>query len=120
MRTKICLLTLCILAIMIDIGTAEGQYGIIVYPGAKYDSGISEFLKQMSSKSAAYRTSDSVAKVVDFYKKQAGFKLVDNPTKEVAFFRKSNVDVTIQSPYLNTKTGNMMHDTLISIVTSQK
>jgi hypothetical protein len=118
MRTKICLLTLGIcLAIMISIGTAEEKYGIIVYTGAKYDSGASDFLKQISPKSAAYRTGDSVGKVVDFYKKQAGFKLVGDPAKEGAMFRKGNMDVTIQSPYMDTKTGNMMKGTLISIVT---
>ena len=117
MRRKTCLLTLGIcLAIMIGFAKAEEKFGIIVYTDAKYDSGISEFLKQMSPKSAAYRTSDSVGKVVDFYKKQAGYTLVGDPTKEGAMFRKGNVDVTIQSPYMDTKTGNMMKDTLISIV----
>jgi hypothetical protein len=102
---------------MIGMGTAEEKYGIIVYTGAKYDSVASEFLKQISPQSAAYRTSDSVGKVVDFYKKQSGCKLVGEPTKEGAMFRKGNVDVTIQSPYMDTRTGQMMRDTLISIVT---
>jgi hypothetical protein len=118
MRTKTCLLILGIcLTIMIGIGNAEEKYGIIVYTGAKYDRGASEFLKQISLESAAYRTSDSVGKVGDFYKRQAGFKLIGDPTKEGAMFRKGNVDITIQSPYMDTRTGNMMQDTLISIVT---
>jgi hypothetical protein len=118
MRTKTCFLALGMcLAMMIGIANAEEKYGIIVYTGAKYDSGTSEFLKQMSPQSAAYRTGDSVDKVIDFYKKQAGFELVGDPTKEGAMFRKGKLDVTIQSPWMNTKTGKMMNDTLISIVT---
>jgi len=67
--------------------------------------------------SAAYRTDDSVDKVIDFYKKQAGFTLVGEPTKEGAMFRKGKMDVTIQSPWMDTTTGKMMKDTLISLVT---
>jgi hypothetical protein len=118
MRTKTaCLLILWICFVtMIGIAKAEEKYGIIVYTGAKYDSGASEFLKQMSLKSAAYRTSDGVDKVIDFYKKQSGFNLVGEPTKEGAMFSKGNIDITIQSPYMDTRTGKMMKDTLISIV----
>ncbi len=118
MRTIICLLALGIcLTSMVGIGKVEEAFGIIVYTGAKHDSGASEFLKQMSPQSAAYRTADSVDKVIDFYKKQAGFNLVGDPTKEGAMFRKGKMDVTIQSPWMDTKTGKMMKDTLISIVT---
>lgn len=118
MRTMTCLLALGIcLAIMVGIGKAEEKYGITVYPGAKHDSGASEFLKQMSFQSASYRTGDSVDKVIDFYKKQAGFKLVGDSTKEGALFRKGKMDVTIQSPWMDIITGKMMKDTLISIVT---
>ena len=118
MRTKTCLLVLWIcLAIMVGVGKAEEKYGIIVYTGAKYDSGASEFLKQMSPQSAAYRTDDSVDKVIDFYKKQDGFKLFGDATKEAAMFRKGKMDITIQSPWMNTNTGKMMKDTLLSIVT---
>jgi len=121
MRRKPCLLTLGIcLIIMIGLAKAEEKFGIVVYPDAKYDSGISEFLKQISPKSAAYRTSDSVGKVVDFYKKQVGYTLVGDPTKEGAMFRRGNVDITIQSPYMDMRTGNMMKDTLISIVAQQQ
>ena len=118
MRTKTCLLVLGIcMAIMVGVGKAEEKYGIIVYTGAKFDSGTSEFLKQISPQSAAYITGDSVDKVINFYKKQPGFILIGDPTKEGAMFRKGKVDVAIQSPWMNTKTGKMMKDTLISIVT---
>jgi len=118
MKTMATLLSLCIcLAVMICMGIAEEKYGITVYTGAKHDSGASEFLKQMSPQSAAYRTGDSVDKVINFYKKQAGFTLVGDPTKEGAMFRKGKMDVTIQSPWMDTSTGKIMQDTLISIVT---
>lgn len=118
MRTKTFVMAFGIcLAIMVGVVKAEEKYGIIIYPGAKYDSGVSEFLKQMSPQSAAYRTGDSVDKVVDYYKKQPDFKLIADPTKEGAMFRKGKTDVTIQSPWMDTQTGKMMKDTLISIVT---
>lgn len=121
MRTKACVLALGIfLAIMVGVGQAEEKFGIVVYKGAKYDSGSSEFLKQMSPKAAAYRTGDSVDKVVAFYKKQPGYKLFGDPTKEGAMFQKGKIDITIQSPWMDTKTGKMMKDTLISIVTRQE
>jgi hypothetical protein len=117
MRLKTCLLALGVcVAIIVSVGNAEEKYGITIYPGAKYDSGTSEFLKQISPQSAAYRTGDSVEKIVAFYKKQPGFKLLGNSEKEGAMFRKGKVDITIQSPWMNTTTGKMMNDTLIFIV----
>jgi hypothetical protein len=118
MRTKtgVGILLVCLVT-MAGIVHAEEKYGVIVYPGAKYDSGASEFLQQMAPKSAAYRTSDSLAKVIEFYRKQPGFKLVGEPTKDGALFRKGAMDITMQSPYMDTKTGKMIKDTLISIVT---
>jgi hypothetical protein len=35
-------------------------------------------------------------------------------------FRKGNVDVTVQSPWMDTKTGKMEKDTLISIVKNKE
>ena len=117
MRAKKCLLFLCLcLALTAGTGNAEEKFGVVVYAGAMPDGGTSNFLKQMSPQSAAYRTADSVEKVVDFYKKQSGFKLIGDPTKEGAWFKKGKVDVTIQSPWMDTKTGKMSKDTLISIV----
>ncbi|MCL4475050.1 MAG: hypothetical protein M1508_02315 [Nitrospirae bacterium] len=94
---------------------AEEKFGVTVYPGAKFDSGVTDFLKQISPESAAYRTSASVAKVVEFYKQQPGLKYMGGD-KENAMFRKGDIDVTVQSPWMDTKTGKMMNDTLISIV----
>ena len=115
-KTSLVALGIC-LVMMVGIGKAEEKFGIPVYPGANYDSGASEFLKQISPQSAAYRTGDSLNKVVDFYKKQRDFHSVGDPTSEGAMFRKGKMDVTIQSPWMDAKTGKMMKDTLISIVT---
>ena len=99
----------------VSLVLAEEKFGVPVYPGAKFDSGVTDFLKQMSPDATAYRTNDSVPKVVEFYKKQPGLKYMAGD-KENAMFRKGNVDVTAQNPWMDTKTGKMMNDTLISIV----
>jgi hypothetical protein len=97
------------------IAGAEEKFGVGVYPGAKYDSGVTDFLKQISVDSAAYRTGDKVEKVMDYYKKIPGCTLLGG-TKEGGMFRKGKTDVTIQNPWMDTKSGKMMNDTLISIV----
>ena len=94
---------------------AEEKFGVSIYPGAKYDSATTDFLKQMSPESAAYRTGDKVEKVMEFYKKQPGFNFIGGD-KEGGLLRKGNFDVTVQSPWMDTKTGKMEKDTLISIV----
>lgn len=65
---------------------------------------------------AAYRTADSVEKVVAFYKTQNMLKAV-SVEKEGALFMKGSYEltVTIQNPWMDMKTGAKMTDTLISI-----
>lgn len=94
---------------------AEEKFGVSVYPGASSDSAATEFLKQISPESAAYRTGDKVEKVIAFYKKQPGLNFIGG-NQEGGMFRKGNVDVTVQSPWMDTKTGKMEKDTLISFV----
>lgn len=94
---------------------AEEKFGVAVYPGARFDVGVSDFLKQISPESAAYRTGDSVEKVTEFYRKQSGLKYIGGDKKN-ALFRRGAIDVTVQSPWMDTKTGKMMSDTLVSIV----
>ncbi len=108
-------LFIVIFLVGVTLVSAEEKLGVAVYPGAKFDGGVTDFLKQLSPEAVAYRTNDGVAKVVEFYKKQAGLKY-GGGDKENALFRKGDVDVTIQSPWMDTKTGKMMKDTLISIV----
>jgi hypothetical protein len=101
----------------ISVAGAEERFGVAVYPGAKYDEATSRSLKEgMNMEAACFRTNDSVAKVVDFYRKQKALTLLGDPTKEGALFRAKTVDVTVQNPWMNMKTGAMMSDTLITIV----
>ena len=95
---------------------AEEKFGVKVYDGAKYDASTSKTLSEsMSIHAACYRTNDGVAKVVAFYKKQAGLESMGE-SKEGAMFKKGDVDITIQNPWMDMKSGKMMKDTLISIV----
>jgi hypothetical protein len=94
--------------------SAAEKFGVPVYPGAKLDTAVTKFLKQTSHEAAGYRTSDSITKVVNFYRKQAGMELIDS-NAEAALFRRDDVDVTVQSPWMDRKTVKMMKDTLIAI-----
>jgi hypothetical protein len=98
---------------------AEEKFGVGIYPGANLDSAATEFLKQISPESAAYRTGDKVEKVIAFYKKQPGLNFVGGD-QGGGMLRKGNVDVTVQSPWMDTKTGKMEKDTLISIVKNKE
>ncbi len=98
---------------------AEEQLGVAVYPGAKFDQDRTKLLKaSLSVKGAAYRTNDDIAKVIEFYRKQGLlFLKVGSPSKESARFRKTDtdVDVLVQSPWKDPKTGAAVKDTLIMI-----
>jgi hypothetical protein len=56
-----------------------------------------------------------VQKVVAFYKKQEGLKSFIADEKN-AIFKKGKTDITVQTPWMDMKTGKMNNDTLISIV----
>jgi hypothetical protein len=100
---------------IITAGAAE-KFGVKVFDGATYDDSTTNFLsKTMHFNGACYRTNDSAAKVVEFYEKQPGLKLFAG-SGEGAMFQKGNVDITIQNPWMNMKSGKMMKDTLISVV----
>ena len=115
MKRRACIAALAILA-TVGSAIAEERLGVTVYPGAKYDAGTSNAVKEMmQGEAACFSTADSVAKVAAFYRKQ-GLEPVGDATQEGAMFRKGPVDVTIQSPWMNMKSGAMMKDTLVSIV----
>jgi hypothetical protein len=95
---------------------AEEKHGVAVYPGAKYDAATSGALREsMGFDAACYRTGDEVGKVMAFYQKQPGLELVGK-TAEGGMLRKGAVDVTVQRPWMDMKTGAMNKDTLVSIV----
>ncbi len=98
---------------------AEEQLGVAVYPGAKFDQARTKLLKaSLSVEGAAYRTSDDIASVTEFYRKQGLlFLKAGSPSKESARFKKTDtdVDVVVQNPGKDPKTGAAMTGTLILI-----
>jgi len=103
----------------ISSAAAEEQLGIAVYPGAKFDQARTKLLKaSMFVEGAAYRTHDDIASVIEFYRKQGLlFLKVGSPSKESARFKQTvtDVDVVLQNPWKDPKTGAAITDTLILI-----
>lgn len=113
---------------------AAQNAGIAVYPGAQPDVATTEFLRsQMGVEGVAYRTNDDLKKVAAFYRQQPGMKPMGDATKDSAAFvagckeefnavlkKKMTTGcthhVTVQNPWMNMKTGQMVPDTLVSIV----
>ena len=95
---------------------ADKVAGIDTYPGAKADAAVAKQLKEkMSITGTTYRTSDSVSKVADFYRK---LKLEEAPgtNNNGAMFISKGADVSIQNPWMDMDSGKINNDTLISIV----
>lgn len=107
--------------------------GVAVYPGAKADDATTDFVRtSLGMPGAAYRTGDDLGKVAAFYGKQAGMKPMGPPTKDSAAFlagckdeynsvlkktmARCDLHVTVQSPWMDMKTGKLVNDTLITIV----
>jgi amino acid permease len=123
-------MTACFVMSFAALVFAEEKFGITVYPDAEFDASTTKVVSTMSSMvkgAACYRTKDSVAKVVEFYKKQSGLRN-RGVSAQGGMFTKGSMeecmehgctDVTIQSPWMDTKTGKMNNDTLISIVENQ-
>jgi hypothetical protein len=112
-------LALCILALCaagLTVASAEEKYGVAVYDGAKYDAETSQFVgSMMKVEAACYRTGATAAQVVEFYRKQPGTTEIHVSAKS-GMFKKGDVNITIQNPWMNMKTHQQMTDTLISIV----
>ncbi|WP_031387694.1 hypothetical protein [Desulfonatronum thiodismutans] len=119
MRTKLLACSFLILAVacMPCFALAAEQFGVDVYPGAKEHPGATQFLKEgLGVQGTAFHTSDSVAAVVEFYRAQNGLREVI-VSDESAMFRKGDeVDVTVQSPWMDMQSGALMQDCLISFV----
>ena len=108
------LLTLTLLFTLM-LASAEDKWGVKVYDGAKYDADTTAFVAQMGGQAACYRSSDSLAKLVAFYSKLPGVAVIHTGDKG-AMFKLNGVNITLQSPWMNMKTGVRNTDTLISIV----
>lgn len=117
MRVKTWTVVLGVVCIIgAGLAGAQDAFGVKVYTGAKPDEETTQFLKNsLNVEALCYRTTDDVAKVVEFYKSQPGLTLIDE-SKESGMFRAGDIDITIQSPWMDMKTGKMNKDTLISIV----
>jgi len=113
-KTKLALIV-TLLALSVAASGAEEKFGVKVYEGAKLDKETSALVSESFSVEAfCYRTSDSLNKVVAFYKNQPGLEFMGEG-KEGAMFKKGNVDVTIQNPWMDMKTGQIIKGTLITI-----
>ncbi len=97
------------------LASAEDKWGVKVYDGAKYDADTSAFVAQMGGQAACYRSADSLAKLVAFYSKLPGVAVIHTGDKG-AMFKLNGASITLQSPWMNMKTGVRNSDTLISIV----
>jgi hypothetical protein len=97
------------------MASAEDKFGVKVYEGAKFDADTTIFVQQIGGQAACYRSADSLAKVVAFYSKLPGVAVIHVGDKG-AMFKLSGVSITLQSPWMNMKTGVRNTDTLISIV----
>jgi hypothetical protein len=117
MKNKIRLaLAVTLIALFAVALGAEEKLGVKVYEGAKLDEALSAWASEsFSAEAFCYRTNDSLEKVVAFYKNEPGLELMGE-SKEGAMFKKGDVDITIQNPWQNIKTGQLMKDTLISIL----
>jgi hypothetical protein len=121
------------------LASTADDFGLPSYPGAKSDAETQEvcaepemgIIKEREEKSGlakskhCYRTNDSLANVVDFYKKQKGLKggvVVDNPGARSATFCRGECNevsvgtsVSISAPWFVPRTMNVNEDLLIVI-----
>jgi hypothetical protein len=107
-----------VLLLCISSAAAKEQLGVAVYPGSEYDQARTKLLKDsLSVQGAAYRTRDGLAKVTAFYRKQGLVFLRFGSSEKIARFMKydTDIEVVIQNPWKDAKTGAMMTDTLILI-----
>ena len=81
----------------------------------KIRRGYNRLCCQMGGQAGCYRSADSLTKVIAFYSKLPGVTVIHTGDKG-AMFKLNGVTITLQSPWMNQKTGVRNTDTLISIV----
>jgi hypothetical protein len=113
---RLAIFVIGLVAVLAAAQEIKDVFGVPVYPGAKLDEATTKFLAEsMGMEAQAFRTPDPVAKVAAFYKAKGLIEIM--VAEEGAMYKKGDtVDVTIQSPWQNMKTGAKEKDTLISIV----
>jgi hypothetical protein len=96
--------------------SAEQRFGVKVYADATYDGDTSQWVStNMKVDAACYRTDADPIDVNQFYKKMFGVTEVQT-TNHTGLFKKGDINITVQSPWTDMKTGRQHKDTLISIV----
>jgi hypothetical protein len=108
-------LTVLLIMVGLAAAVAEEKYGVKVYDGARYDADTSAFVSQMAGEAACYRTPDDAGKVVALYKGQPGAQVLSSSAKG-GMLKIGGINVTVQRPWRDMKSGKLNEDTLISIV----
>jgi hypothetical protein len=113
-RRVFALAFVCLVAV--GAARAADALGVPVYAGARAEAGAAKLITEMmpGAKAFCYTTGDSIEKVAAFYKKQ-GLTYMGGDA-ENGMFRKGQIDVTLQRPWMDVKTGKLNPSTLISIV----
>jgi OOP family OmpA-OmpF porin len=97
-------------------GKTEERFGVKVYPGAQLDDEQTNYAKTAGFDLYCYRTNDSLAKVIAFYKGQTGLELLFNTEDSAIFSDGGAVKVTATSPWTDPMTGKSRSDTVIQIL----
>jgi hypothetical protein len=97
----------------------ENVAGIQVYPGAS-SSNVEDSEKVIKSSgypiAVCRHTTDNLDKVVAFYRKDKQLSPMGEPSKDNAgFTNKAGASMSINSPWMNMKTFQMTHGTMICI-----
>jgi len=95
---------------------AEQRFGVKVYADATYDGETSQWVSNnMKVDAACYRTAADPINVNMFYEKMFGVTEV-RKTNHTGLFKKGDINITVQNPWTDVRTGQEHKDTLISIV----
>jgi hypothetical protein len=98
---------------------ADSVAGIQLYPGASSTNveGSEKVIRDTGYPVAVCRhTTDSLAKVVAFYRNDKQLTLMGEPTIDNAgFYNKAGASMSINSPWMNMKTFQMTSGTMICI-----
>jgi hypothetical protein len=102
-----------------DQAGAESVAGIQLYPGASSSNveGSENFIKSSGYRTAVCRhTTDSLDKVVAFYRNDKQLSPMGEPSKDNAgFSNKGGASMSINSPWMNMQTFQMTNGTMICI-----
>jgi hypothetical protein len=102
-----------------DQAGAESVAGIQLYPGASSSNveGSENFIKSSGYRTVVCRhTTDSLDKVVAFYRNDKQLSPMGEPSKDNAgFSNKAGASMSINSPWINMQTFQMTNGTMICI-----